>query len=101
MAVPGEMVSVPAGAFEMGAAPGAFAYDNELPRHVVETAAFEIGRYPVTNGEYVDFVAAGGYGDRRAPREGHSRTGGRAAHGTGRVAWVRWSRVRAVGVLNG
>ena len=64
-AMPGEMVSVPAGPFERGAAPGAFAYDNELPIHSAETGAFEIGRYPVTNGEYIDFVAAGGYRDRR------------------------------------
>jgi iron(II)-dependent oxidoreductase len=62
---PGEMVAVPAGRFERGAAPGAFAYDNELPSHVTETRAFEIGRYPVTNGEYIEFVAAGGYRDPR------------------------------------
>ncbi|MBT8478779.1 MAG: ergothioneine biosynthesis protein EgtB [Gemmatimonadetes bacterium] len=63
-AVAGEMISVPAGPFEMGAPARPFAYDNELPRHVVTTSAFELGRYPVTNGEYLEFVAAGGYDDR-------------------------------------
>ncbi len=61
----GEMVAVPAGPFEMGAPTGPFAYDNELPRHKAHTDAFEIGRYPVTNGEYLDFMAAGGYDDGR------------------------------------
>lgn len=60
----GEMIGVPAGAFAMGAPTGPFAYDNELPRHTASTDAFEIGRYPVTNGEYLDFMAAGGYDDR-------------------------------------
>jgi iron(II)-dependent oxidoreductase len=61
---PGEMVRVPAGRFEMGAPEGGFAYDNERPRNVEDVAAFEIGRYPVTNGEYAEFIAAGGYLER-------------------------------------
>jgi iron(II)-dependent oxidoreductase len=63
-AIPGEMVSVPAGPFLMGASGHGFAYDNELPRHPVETKAYLIGRYPVTNGEYLEFVASGGYENR-------------------------------------
>jgi len=59
----GEMVDVPAGSFDMGAPTGPFAYDNELPRHNTLTDAFAIGRYPVTNGEYLEFMAAGGYDD--------------------------------------
>ena len=59
----GEMVDVPAGSFEMGAPTGSFAYDNELPRHGTSTDSFEIGRFPVTNGEYLEFMAAGGYDD--------------------------------------
>ncbi|MFQ5746715.1 MAG: ergothioneine biosynthesis protein EgtB [Gemmatimonadota bacterium] len=57
----GGMVSVPAGPFDMGAPDGAFAYDNERPRHPATTGAYEIGRYPVSNGAYLEFVAAGGY----------------------------------------
>ena len=59
----GAMIEVPAGSFEMGAPAGPFAYDNELPRHDTRTDAFEIGRFPVTNGEYIEFMAAGGYDD--------------------------------------
>jgi iron(II)-dependent oxidoreductase len=56
-----DLIEVPAGPFERGAGDGDFAYDNERPRHVVQTGAFLIGRAPVTNGEYAEFVAAGGY----------------------------------------
>jgi iron(II)-dependent oxidoreductase len=59
----GEMVAVPAGSFEMGAPSGPFTYDNERPRHTASTGPFEIGRFPVTNGEYLEFVASGGYDD--------------------------------------
>jgi iron(II)-dependent oxidoreductase len=63
-AEPGEMIEVPGGPFFMGAPEAGFAYDNERPRHRAETTAFEIGRYPVTNAEYIEFLAAGGYEDR-------------------------------------
>src|SRR5438067_9294688 len=39
--------------------------ENEHPRRLVETAAYEIGEYPVTNAEFAEFVAAG-YRDRAA-----------------------------------
>jgi iron(II)-dependent oxidoreductase len=54
-------VQIPAGACVIGAASPGFAYDNERPQHRVELDAFEIGRIPVTNGAYREFVAAGGY----------------------------------------
>jgi iron(II)-dependent oxidoreductase len=47
----------------MGAPSSGFAYDNERPRHRRHVDAFEIGRHPVTNAEFVQFVAAGGYED--------------------------------------
>ncbi|MGD8496382.1 MAG: ergothioneine biosynthesis protein EgtB [Gemmatimonadales bacterium] len=59
----GEMIRVPSGPFQMGAPPTGFAYDNERPRHRMHLDAFEIGRHPVTNAEYVEFIAAGGYED--------------------------------------
>ena len=64
-AVAGEMIRVSAGSFCMGSGPDGFAYDNERPRHTVVVEEFEIGRYPVTNGEYLGFVADGGYEERR------------------------------------
>jgi iron(II)-dependent oxidoreductase len=57
----GEMVSVPAGAFLMGAAWDSFAYDNERPAREVFLPEFRIARAPVTNGEFARFVAEGGY----------------------------------------
>jgi gamma-glutamyl hercynylcysteine S-oxide synthase len=57
-------VAIDAGAFEIGAPADGFAYDNERPRHRVETPAFAISRLPVSNGEWKRFAADGGY-DRR------------------------------------
>ncbi len=38
-----------------------FAYDNELPRHLVEVGAFAIGRVAVTNRDWLAFIDDGGY----------------------------------------
>jgi hypothetical protein len=61
--VPRNSVLVPAGAFPLGADPLAepWALDNELPQHEVLVPAFRIARVPVTNGEWMDFINAGGY----------------------------------------
>jgi len=52
-----ERVAVAAGSYEIGADVAGFAYDNERPRHAVELGDFEIGRTPVTNAAYAEFVA--------------------------------------------
>jgi len=54
-------VRVPSGVFRMGDQSQRFAYDNERPAWDATTAEFDIARYPVTNREYVEFMAAGGY----------------------------------------
>lgn len=54
-------VELPAGAFEMGASAEGFAYDNERPRHLVETGAFRIARMPVSNASWLAFSESGGY----------------------------------------
>jgi gamma-glutamyl hercynylcysteine S-oxide synthase len=56
-----ELVDVPGGAFELGAAAHGFAYDNERPRHTAETRPFRIGRTPVTNASWLTFAEGGGY----------------------------------------
>ena len=56
-----EWVAVAAGPFELGAGDDGFAYDNERPRHVTETAAFEIARAPASNGALRRFAEDGGY----------------------------------------
>ncbi len=55
-----EMVAVPGGEHEIGAAAHGFAYDNERPRHSVELQPFRIDRTPVTNGAFAQFVAETG-----------------------------------------
>jgi iron(II)-dependent oxidoreductase len=62
---PGRRVLVPAGPFVMGTSDDDWAYDNERPAHLVDVAAFEIGAVPVTAGEYLAFIADGGYGEER------------------------------------
>lgn len=61
---PPDVTRVEAGPFPMGAGPQGFAYDNERPQHEVDLRAFEIDTAPVTNGDYREFVEAGGYSHR-------------------------------------
>jgi iron(II)-dependent oxidoreductase len=56
-----EAIEIPGGECEIGARPGIFAYDNELPRHRTDVRAFRIGRTPITNATYLTFVEGGGY----------------------------------------
>ena len=83
-----ELVAVLAGPFLMGTSPQQVeamlkrydwakklkadgVFDREQPQHEATLAAFEIGRYPVSNAEYAAFVEAAGV---RAPshwQEGH------------------------------
>jgi len=49
------------GQVEVGAAEDGFAFDNELPRHPVLLAPYRIATRPVTNGEFLAFIADGGY----------------------------------------
>ncbi len=66
---PGPLVwrAFPAGLHEIGVAPGGstsrdrFHFDNEGPRHRAFVEAFEIADRLVTCGEYLDFMADGGY----------------------------------------
>jgi iron(II)-dependent oxidoreductase len=56
-------VSIPAGVATLGAARTAipFGWDNEFGPHTVDVGAFEIDVHSVTNGEFLEFVEAGGY----------------------------------------
>ena len=49
---------------EIGHDGDGFAFDNEMPRHREFVAAHALASRPVTNGEYLEFIADGGY--RRA-----------------------------------
>ncbi|MFZ1179891.1 MAG: SUMF1/EgtB/PvdO family nonheme iron enzyme, partial [Mycobacterium sp.] len=63
----GTSVLVPAGPFVLGvdAVSEPYALDNERPAHVVDLPAFRIGRVPVTNAEWRQFIDDGGYNDSR------------------------------------
>ncbi len=64
-ALPGD-ATVPAGRYRIGARPDdEFVFDNEKWEHDVELASFRIARAPVTNAEFLHFVEAGGYVERR------------------------------------
>jgi ergothioneine biosynthesis protein EgtB len=58
---PTSFLSIPAGIYEMGYGGDGFCFDNELARHKVYLNDFSIARELVTNGEYLEFIEAGGY----------------------------------------
>jgi len=59
-----DLIDVPPASYPFGAGAERFAYDNEKPQHEVEVEGFRIGRVPVTNGDWLEFVADGGYARR-------------------------------------
>jgi formylglycine-generating enzyme required for sulfatase activity len=74
-----EFVSVPAGIATLGARRGEipFGWDNEFDGHEVAVAAFDVQRYPVTNGDYLAFVHEGA----KAPQFWKERDGEFFLHG--------------------
>ena len=58
-------VLVEGGTYLVGTDLDPWAYDNERPAHEVVLDPFWIDTTPVTSGRYAEFVAAGGYDDRR------------------------------------
>ncbi len=52
-------VKIPAGVATLGAGDH-FAWDNELPKHQVNVPAFEVDRYKVSNGEFLEYARATG-----------------------------------------
>lgn len=57
-----ELVDIPQGTATLGARrdTAAFGWDNEFEEHALEVPAFSIQAFPVTNGDYLAFVKAGG-----------------------------------------
>ncbi|MDQ6717936.1 MAG: ergothioneine biosynthesis protein EgtB [Gemmatimonadota bacterium] len=62
---PRRMVAFPEGPVSIGTDDPAWSYDNERPRHEIHLAPFRIDVYPVTNGEFAEFIAGGGYDEPR------------------------------------
>ncbi len=71
---PAQDLAFAGGPFILGAVPGSagFVFDNEKWAHPVDLAPFHIASAPVTNAEYLRFVAAGG----KAPRYWRAAEGG-------------------------
>jgi ergothioneine biosynthesis protein EgtB len=62
-AAPLNWLEFPEGLYAIGFAGNEFAFDNETPRHRVFLERFVLASRPVTNAEYLEFMAAGGYRD--------------------------------------
>ena len=56
-----EMIQFSEGVYEIGFEGEGFCFDNELGRHKVYLNDFVISNQLVTNGEYLEFMKAGGY----------------------------------------
>ena len=56
-------VAFPAGLRSFGNVEGGWCWDNEMPVHAAYLADFALADRLVTNGEYLEFIAAGGYSD--------------------------------------
>ena len=57
----GAMVDIAGGRYSVGTDDTNAAYDNERTRHAVELRPFRIDITPVTNRQYLEFIADGGY----------------------------------------
>ncbi|HWF35605.1 MAG TPA: SUMF1/EgtB/PvdO family nonheme iron enzyme, partial [Solirubrobacteraceae bacterium] len=56
-----ELIEIAGGPSTVGAPRHGFAYDNERPRHRTDVRGFLIGRTPIVNASYLNFVEGGGY----------------------------------------
>ena len=61
--IPQEWIAVEKGNYDIGHNNTDFCYDNELGRHTVYLADYQISNKLVTNKEYIEFIEAGGYKD--------------------------------------
>ncbi|MEO9240559.1 MAG: ergothioneine biosynthesis protein EgtB, partial [Jatrophihabitantaceae bacterium] len=81
-------VLIPGGPFSMGTDTEAWALDNERPAHQVDLAPFYLDTVPVSNGDYLAFIDAGGYQDPRW----WSAAGWRHVEQAGLIAPLFWRR---------
>jgi ergothioneine biosynthesis protein EgtB len=57
----GEFLNIETGVYEIGFAGDGFSFDNEHGRHKVRLDDFAIRKNLITNGEFLEFIADGGY----------------------------------------
>lgn len=58
---PASWIAFPKGLRDIGHEGETFAFDNESPRHCEYSQAFELSSLPVTHGDFMAFIADGGY----------------------------------------
>jgi iron(II)-dependent oxidoreductase len=93
--VASRMIEIPAGRATLGlsrADKNSFGWDNEYETQSIDVPAFEIDKYKVTNGQHLDFVAAGGYENPACWTEDDWKW--RAARDIRHPAFWRWNRDR-------
>jgi formylglycine-generating enzyme required for sulfatase activity len=84
-----ELVEVPDGPFLMGSSdPNGMAFPFEKPQYVFTLSAFRIGKYPVTNGQYLRFV-------EETVRDWHWDDGRRPERINCPAVFVSWHDARA------
>ncbi|WNB91224.1 ergothioneine biosynthesis protein EgtB [Bacillus sp. NEB1478] len=54
-------IDIEGGLVHIGFEGPGFSFDNERPRHKVYLEPYRLASHPVTNGEYIAFIEAGGY----------------------------------------
>lgn len=59
------MIDIPSGIYEIGYNGKDFCYDNELPENKIYLNKYKIDNFPVTNGEFLQFMEDGGYNNYR------------------------------------
>jgi iron(II)-dependent oxidoreductase len=57
--LPHPMIEIQPGLATLGQTRGEFGWDNEFDQHQVNVPSFRIGKYKITNGQYLDFVRKG------------------------------------------
>lgn len=82
-------IEQPGGVQEIGHSGNGFCFDNETPRHRVLLSSYALGSRSVSNGEFLEFIEAGGY--RRS--EYWLADGWRTAQEKSWLAPLYWERV--------
>jgi ergothioneine biosynthesis protein EgtB len=59
------MVAIPGGIYELGFKGDHFCYDNETPEHKVYLNRYRIDVFPVTNGQFIEFIDDNGYANSK------------------------------------
>jgi gamma-glutamyl hercynylcysteine S-oxide synthase len=63
VSAPAAWIKIEGGSTQLGAGPGSipFGWDNEFPQMQADVAPFQIASRKVSNGDFLEFVEAGGY----------------------------------------